>query len=110
MKIVRLLAEYVGDEKGHKAIIICGLDELGYLVKGGWYGHWDMGATYIPFFFEKLFSYSRAKIFYGGHSKDQGDEMTLGNLPIKVGEYFTVFDEGGEWNYQIKSIHSYTSE
>ena len=37
MKIVRLLAEYVGG--GHKAIIICGVDELGYLVKGEWHGH-----------------------------------------------------------------------
>jgi hypothetical protein len=108
MKIVRLLAEYVGG--GHKAIIICGVDELGYLAKGEWHGHWDMGATYIPFLFRKLSSNSKTQVYYDGYSKDQGDEMTLGVLPVKVGEYFSVFDKDGEWNYQIKSIHYYVSE
>ena len=109
MKVVRIVA--VPRDSGHTyddytIVLLCGLDDNGYIVNGEWYGCVRNEAETLPFVLQR-----GERFFYGG--EDQNFTHTnIGTRPIGTGSYFAVFgsateDEEEEYIYQIKSCHAF---
>jgi hypothetical protein len=108
MKVVRIVAVQRGS--GHTyddyaVVLLCALDDNGYIANGEWYGCVKNEAETLPFVLQR-----GERFFYGG----EGQHFTptnIGKRPIAVGSYFTVFnsptEDEAEYIYEIKSCHAF---
>jgi hypothetical protein len=107
MNIVRIIAKYVDGTtivNGTRLIIMAGIDDIGKLIDGEWYGHMVVDDEKYPFML-----HDNGVIDYGDgydiHSRSPSD-LKHKKL-IKVNEYISVMEQ--EASRTIKSLYKITT-